>query len=271
MSEAVRSDYRFAPVPEALLFDPTITPMAIRVYAVLARHGMTPESCYPSHALIAERCGCSPRSVQRPLRELEEAGWITRVPRFDERGDRRSDGFIVRVEPALSDAPPASENAHPTASQDADPPRSGTRKKESHVNESHEGTKALAPEPRSTGSSLALVADLAAARTYQPPRTPFDEFWDTYPIRKSKGAARTAWAKALKKADAETIIAAAAAYRDDPRRDPDFTKHPATWLNDECWNDETPVERRRSKGVSAAQRFLDRQQGIPDRPKVIER
>lgn len=148
MSEAVRSDYRFAPVPEALLFDPTITPMAVRVYAVLARHGMTPESCYPSHALIAERCGCSPRSVQRPLRELEEAGWITRVPRFDERGDRRSDGFIVRVEPALSDAPPASENAHPPASQSADPPRSGTRRKESHENESHEGT--INPAPRST-------------------------------------------------------------------------------------------------------------------------
>lgn len=238
MSEAVRSEYRFAPVPEALLYDPTITPMAVRVYAVLARHGMTPESCYPSHALIAERCGCSPRSVQRPLRELEEAGWITRVPRFDERGDRRSDGFIVRVEPALPDAPPASQNAHPTASQDADPPRSGTRKKESHENESHEGTKTHEREPRSDGSSDALIADLAEARRRQPAPSAFDEFWSVYPLRRSKGPARIAWAKALKKADADTILAGAVAYRDDPNRREGFTQYPATWLNGECWNDD---------------------------------
>ena len=59
-----------------------------------------------------------------------------------------------------------------------------------------------------------------------------------YPRRTAKGAARTAWAKALKKADADTIIAGAVAYRDDPHRHPAFTKNPATWLNGECWNDD---------------------------------
>lgn len=142
---AVTTDYRFAPVPEALLFDPNISPLAVRVYGVLARHGMTPESCYPSHASIAERCGCAPRSVQRPLRELEEAGWITRVPRFDERGDRRSDGFIVRVQTAQEDAPPAQVSADPPAQEDANPPRSGTRSKESHVKESNDVTREDAP------------------------------------------------------------------------------------------------------------------------------
>jgi hypothetical protein len=50
----------------------------------------------------------------------------------------------------------------------------------------------------------------------------------------------------------EQLIEAAAAYRNSPRRSPDpkFTKHPATWLNQECWADEETVApaRRRSPG-----------------------
>ena len=66
----------------------------------------------------------------------------------------------------------------------------------------------------------------------------FDEFWQHYPRKQGKGAARTAWTKAIAKADAATIIAAAAAYRDDPNREDGFTAHAATWLNQERWDDE---------------------------------
>jgi len=66
----------------------------------------------------------------------------------------------------------------------------------------------------------------------------FEEFWEAYPRKASKGAARTAWTKALSKADASLIIAAAAAYRDDPNREDGFTAHAATWLNQERWDDE---------------------------------
>ena len=34
------------------------------------------------------------------------------------------------------------------------------------------------------------------------------------------------------------ILAGATAYRDDQHRSPEFTKHPATWLNGDCWLDE---------------------------------
>ncbi len=67
----------------------------------------------------------------------------------------------------------------------------------------------------------------------------FDEFWSAYPKRVKRGAAERAWIKALKLADAETIIAAAHAYA--PTRagqDKTFTPHPASWLNDKGWLDE---------------------------------
>lgn len=98
------------------------------------------------------------------------------------------------------------------------------------------------PDPENT--SLALLADFAEdpspKRARADPKD-FDRFWDVYPRRESKGAARKAWAKAIKIAEPDVIIAAAKAYRDNgmrQRADPKFTKHPATWLNNECWTDE---------------------------------
>ena len=66
----------------------------------------------------------------------------------------------------------------------------------------------------------------------------FDEFWSVYPRKTAKGQARKAWPAAVRKANPEVIIKGAMRYRDDPNRTDRFTKHPATWLNGECWADE---------------------------------
>lgn len=63
----------------------------------------------------------------------------------------------------------------------------------------------------------------------------FEDFWNAYPKRVDKGAARKAFRAALKKTAAATIIAAAMAYAKDPTRTDGFTKHPATWLHAEAW------------------------------------
>lgn len=78
----------------------------------------------------------------------------------------------------------------------------------------------------------------------------FEEFWKTYPRKAAKGAARRAWAKAVRIATPDDIIAGAARYAEDPHRDESFTAHPATWLNGERWLDsslparETTADRR---------------------------
>lgn len=65
----------------------------------------------------------------------------------------------------------------------------------------------------------------------------FERFWQVYPSHLDRKPAETAWTKVLRKpnVDPETLIAAAAAYADDPGREDAFTKRPATWLNGECW------------------------------------
>lgn len=66
----------------------------------------------------------------------------------------------------------------------------------------------------------------------------FAEFWEAYPRHVAKGMARKAWRSALKRAAAAEMIAGARRYADDPGRTPQYTKHPATWLNGDCWADE---------------------------------
>jgi hypothetical protein len=66
----------------------------------------------------------------------------------------------------------------------------------------------------------------------------FMDFYLAYPRKEARGTAERAYAKALKKTDAATILAGAERYAVDPNRDPQYTKLPATWLNAESWEDE---------------------------------
>lgn len=68
----------------------------------------------------------------------------------------------------------------------------------------------------------------------------FCAFWDVYPRKVAKGQARKAYKTAVVKrgVDPKEIILGAERYRDDRRRksrDIEYTKHPGTWLNGECW------------------------------------
>lgn len=95
MSDVTVEGFRWAAIPEDLLFDAAISPEAVRVYGVLLRHGTDPGSCYPSHRRIAQLIGKSPRSVPRWVRELEVAGWVQVVPRTASQGDPDSNGYRV--------------------------------------------------------------------------------------------------------------------------------------------------------------------------------
>jgi hypothetical protein len=62
----------------------------------------------------------------------------------------------------------------------------------------------------------------------------FDAFWSQYPNRVAKGAAKTAYSRALKKVSHDDIMAGLARYNPNPQ----FICNPATWLNQERWSDE---------------------------------
>jgi hypothetical protein len=69
----------------------------------------------------------------------------------------------------------------------------------------------------------------------------FDKFWEVYPRKVAKGAARKAWEKII---DFGAVIAGAERFSLDPNREETFTPHPATWLNAERWLDDPLPPRR---------------------------
>lgn len=226
-------DFPWAPVPEALLYDAAVSPTAVRIWGTLARYGLTPDSCFPSHEEVAARLGMSARSVARPIAELEEQGWLRRFPRFNERG-RTSDGYellarkFARENPADLRATPRAESR-------------GERE----------------PLERDTGDSL---RSSPPARTNARPAVvvAFDEFWSIYPRKTGKGAARKAWDRATKKAEPGVILAAARVFAEDPnlpRDEPQFIPHPSTWLNQERWED-GPLPPREGRRQTPTQRTI---------------
>lgn len=81
----------------------------------------------------------------------------------------------------------------------------------------------------------------------------FNQFWAIYPRKENKQSARRAFKQALKAETLETILAGALRYRDDPNRDPSFTKHGQTWLNNHCWNDDPLPARNKANAKLANQ------------------
>lgn len=67
----------------------------------------------------------------------------------------------------------------------------------------------------------------------------FEAFWEIYPRKIGKGSARTAFEKASKKENPETILQVATFYANkSDLPDLQFIPHPTTWLNQERWNDD---------------------------------
>lgn len=109
------------------------------------------------------------------------------------------------------------------------------------------------PSPRAQGSGSSVSPEYSEG---------FEEWYATFPNRKGKGEANKAYIRALKKTTHEELMTATAnmvrwrenqfkAQQQNPRHFVPECKHPATWLNQECWHDElkfTHASQRRNWG-----------------------
>ena len=90
----------------------------------------------------------------------------------------------------------------------------------------------------------------------------FEAFWKSYPRRVAKGAARSAFVKAIKKTTLEAMLEAVTKYVAMKPEKIDY-KHPATWLNGECWDDEwEPAQSKAPALKTSADRFQSREEYI---------
>jgi hypothetical protein len=89
----------------------------------------------------------------------------------------------------------------------------------------------------------------------------FDLFWEAYPRKVGKLAAKKAFEKAVTQIDGQAIVTAAWKFQNDPYLPlPQFIPHPTTWLNEGRWEDgplpvrELTPDERAAKAKAKAQR-----------------
>jgi len=85
-----------------------ITTGAKFVLVALADLADEGHSCYPGQAKLASMTGQGERTVRRQLLELQAAGYLARMRRFDAQGHRTSDRYVLAVGQVI----PTGQNGH---------------------------------------------------------------------------------------------------------------------------------------------------------------
>jgi hypothetical protein len=212
----------------------------------LADHaGQDGGDAYPSVARLSRRCGVSERTVQEALKVLVSLGELTIEANAGPHGVNR---YQISMTPA--------DSAPPQILRPADSAPDPRRSRTGGVQISHPTPADSAPEPSLTVLEPSVNRQSRSIATSLPKG--FDRFWDIYPAKKAKRAAAKAWAGAVKRAPVETILEGAARYCSDERVLNGFIRNPATWLNDDGWNDEPTRRPRMSKSATNLASWAER-------------
>jgi hypothetical protein len=141
-------------------------------------------------------------------------------------------------------------------------PESGTeRDGESEMPETEDSAQGDLFGSDPAGAPLPVKKTKSASKGRNPEvYTPaFLAFWDIYPIKVSKFSAQKMFDRALSSGvPAEVIMAGAARYavhHEAEGTEPRYIKHPSTWLNAHCWEDEL-ISRRKQPGADGAACFV---------------
>jgi hypothetical protein len=177
--------------------------------------------CWPAMPSVAAKARMSERNARRIVRKLEASGLLLVE---ENRGRNATNRYRVIAPVAKPDTVSGFE-------------------KTGHLRHENRTFEARKPDICDTKPDTAM-SDEPSITIKEPSKNrhdDFEEFWSTVPKKVGKGAARSAYLKAMKKADAATILTAMTAYAAERNgKDSQFTVHPATWLNQERWTDERP-------------------------------
>jgi hypothetical protein len=201
------------------------------------------EGAWPSQARLAGYANVSDRAVRDAIQTLEQLGELTKETAGGvSRNQYKPNRYWITLRcPDTCDGSPAHYRAEVSTDRvEVSDNQGGSFEQSGWKPASDEPL--LEPEKKHTN-------DL------------FIEFWNAYPRKLDKAAAFRAFKSALKRTKFEDILAGVVAYRNDPARNPDFTKYPATWLNSDAWenaagNGPSPHVERNERERQRSQEYL---------------
>lgn len=221
-------DDRYTQIPNDWVRDARLSLKAIGLLAQIMSHN---PGWNMSIRSLAKANGTGVDTIKSAVRELEEHGYLTR----SEKQKQNADGTFADYEWVTSD---------PFQNPVTVKPRHG----EMEHKEEHTSIEKQVKE-----NNHAQIEEL------------FKEFWNAYPRKLDKAKAFRAFKSALSRAKFEDILAGVIAYRNDPKRNPDFTKYPASWLNADSWENAAQAPEsnlRREKELGYTKTLLEEEKRL---------
>ena len=215
-------DDHFTQIPNAWLRDSRISLGAKGLLAQLLSHA---PGWRISQESLGRDNGVGRDAIRTLINELLEAGYLLR----SEDRERNEKGYLGGYTYTTQD---------PTAEPMLDKP---TQDNPLHKNNNIKNTN-IKNNERIYSDSMEIH---------------FESFWNLYPKKTDKGAARRAFRKAAKTQDLAVILDAAGRYAEDPNLpEKQYIKNPATWLNAEAWNN-GPLPKRKTTDSKALEEWAN--------------
>jgi hypothetical protein len=222
---------------ERISLDPSVGPFAFRVAFVLSGFfNRTTGRAFPSQETLALRLGATVRGIQKALRQLCEAGYLTVIEAL---GRGHTNQYSPTVENTNDGSPFTSENTNgcsPFVEGNNEQPFRKTR-----TAVRTEPFEEPSEEKPSSSVSCKSKAEATSKLGSKGIDDQFAKWWSCYPRKVEKKGAQSIYVRLVKKGDAtpEQLLAGAMAYSAAcANRDRKYIKHPTTWLDRGCWADE---------------------------------
>lgn len=287
ISARPRTQIPFVQVPTWII-SAGVDPGAVMLYITLLDYARGSGEAFPKRKTLADRMGVSVQTVSNRTNALVEAGLLEVVHQYKVQGEgtireeyvegaRQIESLYIieTVNPREGQAD-STQGGQVELTQGGQAglipphqadfiPRRRSMMKKTHGEE--DTPPPLASDPAQDALDIPAEPAPPAGGGSKPKRKreeyppEFAAFWEVYPKKADKRAALKAWRAAKKRtvvADSE-LLGAAMKYRDDPNREDQFTKNPATWLNKGSWEN-GPLPAR--NGNNRAQERLKNNLGV---------
>jgi len=182
------------------------------------------EGAWPSQRRLADYANITERGVQEAIKKLVELGELrVSVAAGNSRNQYKPNLYWIDVEcPDDCDRSMGHRKVAQKDPQGHTPVPAGSHPSSGRVT------------PQCVGTVIEPEKNLNAKVSQS--QEGFDEFWKVYPRGEDKPDARKAFARALKRVSFEDLIAGAIRHRDDPNRNPQWTKYAHRWLDKDGWD-----------------------------------
>lgn len=235
----------FTQIPNIAIDDLSFNALGLYVYMMSKPNNWN----FTIKSISSQRKNDGETKIKTAMKELKDSGWVKYIKNYDGTGE-----YILYIEPKV-------ENQHLDKAKSTKPTcGKATCGKSTHINNTNKDSN------KDSNNKKIYKKDSSLNYT-------FDDFYNIYPNKKSKDKAQQNWNKAastngfpktyqeLHHCLLPLIVKANFGF---PMK---FIKHPSTWLNQGCWNDEYSIEEiveELTQGISDFSEKKDKKYEIQD-------